>query len=342
LKPAISHRSEEFLSMLSDVRSNLCRLPGARNVAILQGSGTLANDIVGGQLSLSGEAGLILSNGEFGDRLIDHARRFQLRYATYIVDWGNALDYEAIDRLLNMKPELRWLWCVHCETSTGIMNDLNALKRLARLHDLKLCIDCISSIGAVSLDIAGVHLASAAIGKALGAPPGLSMVFTDGDIAPPGHLPRYLDLASYLSPVVPFTISSNLISALQAALAKATPERNELTAQAGARLRDELVKGGVAIVAPFNTAAPHVLTISLPAHIDSERLAHTLATREVLVAHASTYLKQRNWVQVCLMGEFTAEIIEWATCILLEEINAFRHQVDEMQDSHLGYDLASE
>ena len=52
------------------------------------GSGTLANDVIAGQLSLLGEPGLILSNGEFGERLMDQAWRFNLKFDSVEFPWG--------------------------------------------------------------------------------------------------------------------------------------------------------------------------------------------------------------------------------------------------------------
>ena len=79
-----------------------------------------------------------------------------------------------------------------------------------------------SAIGAVPVDLDGVLLASGASGKALGAFPGLSMVFYAGNVRPePARLPRYLDLGYYAQKDgVPFTHSSNLVAALDAALAR--------------------------------------------------------------------------------------------------------------------------
>jgi predicted DNA-binding protein (MmcQ/YjbR family) len=42
----------------------------------------------------------------------------------------------------------------------------------------------------------------------------------------------------------------------------------------------------------------------------------------VLVAHASPYLKTRNWIQLCLMGEFTAELLDYVVAVLSEEIES--------------------
>jgi hypothetical protein len=73
-RPPISHRLPEFVADVQRVKERLCWMVGAQNVELMMGSGTLANDAIAGQLSLSAENGLVLSNGEFGDRLRDHAR----------------------------------------------------------------------------------------------------------------------------------------------------------------------------------------------------------------------------------------------------------------------------
>ncbi len=321
-RPLVSHRSDIFDAMLQAAKAALLRLTKARHVALLNGSGTLANDVVGARLSLRRDAGLVVSNGEFGERLLDHAKRFRLDHASCEAPWGEGLDFEAIDRLLTARPQIRWLWAVHCETSTGVLNDLRRLKDVSKRHNLDLCLDCVSSIGAVETDLSGVHLASGAIGKAIGAPPGLSMVFTDREAPPDDGLPKYLDLGCYLSSGVPYTMPSNLVAALRAALAALSAERYDAIACAGSWLRDRVESIGFDVIAPRSASAPHVLTLRTPGFVDSSILARRLAARGVLVAHASPYLKTRNWIQLCLMGEFTAELLDYVVAVLSEEIES--------------------
>src|SRR5262245_57152931 len=215
----ISHRSDLFMGDFRATKRMLCALTGAKNVEILLGSGSLANDAVCAQLSLLNAPGLILSNGEFGDRLIDHASRQKLSFEVCQIGWGEPFDHAEIRRRLEANPAIRWLWAVHCETSTGILNDLEALKALCAEKQVKLCLDCISSIGTVAVDLSGVYLASCVSGKALASFPGLSMVFYHHELQPAPGLPRYLDLGYYAAQQgVPFTTSSNLLYALQTAL----------------------------------------------------------------------------------------------------------------------------
>src|SRR4029453_6222257 len=108
----------------------------------------LANDAVAGQILLLDAPGVVLSNGEFGERLIDQARRMQLRHSAIEFNWGERLDLSRAEHVM-AQTGARWLWAVVSETSTGMLNDLDALKRLARTHDARLCLDCVSAIGAV-------------------------------------------------------------------------------------------------------------------------------------------------------------------------------------------------
>jgi aspartate aminotransferase-like enzyme len=309
----ISHRSVEFEALYGRVKMRLKSLTGAEDVAVLQGSGTLANDVIGAQLSLLGGHGLVLANGEFGGRLVNHAERFEL---------GKAFNFAKLDRLIAADP-VSWLWAVHCETSTGGLNDIAALKCLSKRHGFKLCMDCVSSIGAVEVDLTGVHLASGASGKALGALPGLCFVFIGGLIPTQHRLPRYLDISLYLAGV-PFTMSSNLLAALESALDQAGNERYQRIAGAARRFREQMAEGGLEIVGDTSVASPHVMTIALPKNIDSSALARELTDRGLLVAYASDYLHQRNWIQVCLMSEFTTSSLDRLTWELTNRIQDSR------------------
>jgi aspartate aminotransferase-like enzyme len=316
----ISHRSDGFMADFKATRRLMCELVNAKSVEVLTGSGSLANDAVCGQLSLLGDPGLILSNGEFGDRLIDHATRQELQFEVYQIGWGEPLDLAEIRRRLDKNPKLRWLWATHCETSTGILNDLPALKTLCAERGIKLCLDCISSIGTVPVDLSGVYLASCVSGKALASFPGLSMVFYNHELKPSPTLPRYLDLGYYAAQQgVPFTTSSNLLYALQTALKRIDwPEKYTQIAEVGAWLRGKLRALGLQIVAPDPHAAPAVVTIALPPEIPSPAIGAKLKEAGYLLSYNSGYLLQRNWIQVCVMGEWSRDHIETLPTVIAD------------------------
>jgi aspartate aminotransferase-like enzyme len=308
-----SHRGESFKNDFQSTKQTLCELVHAGNVEIFMGSGTLANDIVAGQLSQLGGRGLILSNGEFGERLIDHATRMDLHFDMLKFGWGEAVDLAVVEDKFRAheKSPYAWLWCAHCETSTGILADLNLLKNLCVRTQTRLCLDCISTVGTLPVDLSGVFLASCASGKGLRSYPGLSMIFYNHSPAAgcAAKLPRYLDLNFYARQEgIPFTFSSNLLHALRAAVKRVNWEKRFAeTGETSSWLRERLLENGFQLIGNGAPLSPAVITIQFPPEMNSVVIGGAMQEAGYLLSFNSEYLRNKNWIQVCLMGEFTRE-----------------------------------
>jgi aspartate aminotransferase-like enzyme len=304
-----SHRSPAFDDDLRAVKAKLCSVAGMRHVEVLLGSGTLSNDTVAAQLFLHGGHGIVISNGEFGERIADQATRAQLDFDQLRFGWGEPIDMDAVRRAVE-ESNAAWVWAVACETSAGILNDVVALSEVCSAGGAKLCLDCVSAFGAVPLDLSGVWLATAASGKALASYPGLSMVFHQHAIPVSKRLPRYLDLGMWARDGVPYTHSSNLVRALRVAVERVDwSARFEQIVTNGAWLRGRLRAAGFTLIGDHATPAPHVVTIALPPHIRSDETARALERTGFLLSYASGYLRERNWIQICLMGEVTRDVL---------------------------------
>ncbi len=303
--PPVSHRGKVFLAQMAEVREGLCRLTNAREVQVLVGSGSLANEVVAAQLSLNDTTGLVLSNGEFGERLANNARRARLRFDWLRLGWGECFDMEQVAHFAERLPRGGWIWFVHHETSTGILNPLDQLKALCAQRGLNLCVDCISTIGAMPLDLRGVHLATATSGKGLGSFPGLALVFHDyAPRSEPERLPGYLDLGHWAAhQSVPHTHSSNLLNALAVAVRQATPERMQRIQDHAKWLRAELRALGFSLVAPESVACPGIVSISPEQGISAAEIGDELEMRGFWLSYRSSYLLQRNWIQIALLGD---------------------------------------
>jgi aspartate aminotransferase-like enzyme len=323
-RPAESHRSDQFITEFQKIRQRLCQMVSARQVQILLGSGTLANDAVVAQLSLEDKPGLILSNGEFGERLIDQARRFGLTFDTLKFPWGEPFNLAAVEQFLSRSSSVGWLWAVHAETSTGMLNPLSTLQALCAKSRVKLCADCISSIGMVPVNLEGIYLASCASGKGLAGYPGLCMVFHNHPIASSTELPRYLDLGWYDEHQgIAFTHSSNLVQALDAAVRQPDwPAKIAGVAAVSAHLRHRLRDLGFTLVAPDSDATPGVVTIALPPNQSSAQLGQLSHRAGFLLSYNSDYLRKRNWIQICLMGDYCQDRLEALTTWLGKNASA--------------------
>lgn len=304
-RPPVPHRAPEFMDTIAAVRRRLSALVHAADVQIMPGSGSLANDVVAAQLSGLHRNGIVISSGEFGERLVDHARRAGLQFHWERLEWGEPITAAILERAVRRAEAPAWLWMVHHETSTGVLHDLDELKVLCHHHGLLLCLDCISSIGAVQVDLSGVHLVSGVSGKGIASLPGLALVFHATPPAPRPDLPRYLDLGFWAkSDGVPFTHSSNLLAGLDLALAEVErlPGGRCEVNDDPAWLRSELRAAGFDLVADEANASPIIVTIKLPATVSANDLGAALERRGFLASHRSGYLSDRNWIQFCLMA----------------------------------------
>ncbi len=312
-EPAISHRSQEFMEIHKQTKQLLCRLVNAKHVKLLMGTGTVANDVIAGQLSLLGGEGLVLSNGEFGERLIDCASRFRLTFDTYSLEWGCGFNHDDIVKIINKNSSIKWLWAVHCETSTGMLNDMGILKSICQQENVLLIQDCVSSIGNTDVDLKDVHFASGVSGKGLRSYSGLSMVFYNHRLCPSDKiLPAYLDLSTYAGKNgVPYTVNSNLVNALHTALQEfQTAESIQQISILSYWLRKELRDMGLNIIVGDEFSCLAVIAIEIPARFNSEDIGRELEHNGYSISYRSSYLLKRNWIQICLMGEYSRESLE--------------------------------
>ena len=202
---------------------------------------------------------------------------------------------------------------MHSETSTGVLNDLNTLKNICLNKGKRLCLDCVSSVGIVPVDLSDVYLASGVSGKGLASYSGLSFVFYNHEILPISDtIPRYLDIGLYAeSKGIPFTISSNLVYALSAAL-KAFENNNKLDQlkQLSDWVRAQVKSAGFRIVARDDVSSPALITIPLPDWVSSSELGQRLQDEGFLLHWRSNYLLEKNWIQIALMGECVQDHIK--------------------------------
>ncbi|MBM7583521.1 aspartate aminotransferase-like enzyme/N-acyl-L-homoserine lactone synthetase [Bacillus pakistanensis] len=323
-KESISHRSNDFIEEMKEVRLKLCKLVNANNVQIVIGTGTLANDLISAQLTKIPGKGLILSNGEFGHRLIDHAERFGVDFYTIEKSWNEKITRGEIDDVLKQHPDITWLWTVHCETSTGYLYDITKIQQITKKHNVKLCVDACSSVGVVPVNFQDVYLASTVSGKGLSSYPGLAIVFHQEPISPDKQIPRYLDLGQYaMTNSIPYTHSSNLVAALHEAVKRVDLDYRGYIA---AVVRRKLKNAGLEILGDEDYS-PGIITIPVPDFISSRDVGDQMKANGMIISYESDYLLKRNWVQLALMGNMTMTEIEKAFTIIKQFISQVVEQV---------------
>lgn len=320
-RPPIYHRSAEFIERFEGVRRSLAALTGSKSAAVLVGSGTLSNEVVAATISRAPGAdnGLLLVNGEFSRRLLRQAQRFGLYPSVREWPWGKPWDLSVVaDAMDRMRPG-GWVWGVHLESSTGVLNDLPGLIQIASARGIRVCADCVSSLASVPVDLSQVYLATGATGKAFASYAGLALIFADperlSDIDA-DRVPTYLDLRATLASYGPrHTVPSPLVLALEAALKRyANPEsaraRFETYADMGRLVRTRLRELGLPPMAEECCSCPVLTTFNPPAGDSVSEFVVRCEGWGFLIGGQSQYLAERNLVQIANMGEVTRTDLE--------------------------------
>ncbi|MGW5981976.1 aminotransferase class V-fold PLP-dependent enzyme [Bacillus mycoides] len=301
----ISHRSKSFQVTMENVKKRLLQMTKAKRVQIMLGTGTLANDAIALQLNSLKGKGLVLTNGEFGNRLVGHATRAQLHYDTHKKEMAEPFLYTELEKIM-ATGNYEWLWFVHHETSTGMLNNLEELKILCKKYQMKLCVDCISSIGAIPINLKDVYFASGVSGKAIKSYTGLSFVFHNHIVKVNEAVPAYMDIGMYEeNESIPYSHSWNLIYALQEALKIFEDEMVfEKIKETYTYSEQAITNMGLNLVSPKEHAAPIIVTIQLNEDQSSKALGDALALQGYIVHYESAYLQKNNWIQIACLNHY--------------------------------------
>lgn len=146
---------------------------------LLQGPSTYSLEACFKTLVKGDEKVLVISNGTYGDRLFDILRSCSINCELQSFSFLAPICSEVLDKLSISTNEYAYVACVHCETSTGILNNLNDIDQFARSRKLKLLVDCVSSFGGIEIDFRALNIAAfvGSINKCLRGAPGFSFCF---------------------------------------------------------------------------------------------------------------------------------------------------------------------
>jgi len=310
----LSHRSKKFYDDVADFRQKICAFAKAESVAFFVGSGTFGNEVVAFYLKQLKGKGLILINGEFGNRISRQAKEIGVNFINYNEDFGNVFNYNKIEKTLDENKEISWVWFVHCETSTGVLNDMTKLKSICKKRNLKLAADCISSIANTEVDLSGLYLATGTSGKGFASYAGISLVYYADDVlkSPVVGIPQSMNLKFHNDcNNVPYTICTNLFYAMTTSFEKLA---NTAHQQEIKKLSDELYKElqrlGFELLTDVRDIMPGIISIVFPPEINSYELGVSLENAGFYTNYGSVYLKERNYIQACIMGQHTIDEIQ--------------------------------
>jgi len=175
----VGHLDPYFFEVSQDIQRGLRRIFGTENqwtfVISATGSGGMETAI--SNFVEPGTKVGVFANGFFCDRMTEMARRHGGDLVRFEKAWGSAFgDREAAEFIHRERPKV--VMYVTAETSTGVFQRGEAICRAAHEVGGLVIADCVTSLGAMPVDVdkTGIDIAYSCTQKGLSCPPGLSPI----------------------------------------------------------------------------------------------------------------------------------------------------------------------
>ena len=153
----------DFLGTVRSVRTRLLGLgpysPQDYECILMQGSGTfVVESVISSAISRNGKL-LALVNGAYGRRIAQTARVHGIALDVLEVAENTKFTPDLVAEYMASAEEISHVAMVHCETTSGMLNDVEGIGRVVRDAGATYIVDAMSSFGAVPIDIAGARIA---------------------------------------------------------------------------------------------------------------------------------------------------------------------------------------
>lgn len=180
--PMVYHRGKDFGEVLNSIIKNgqsIFKTSGSILIFSATGRGVMEASIT--NCISPGERVLVLVNGKFGEIFADIAKAFGAKVDILNFEWGEAINTCKLEQYIKNNSEITTVFTVHCETSTGVVNDIKKIANITNKYSKFLVVDAVSSAGGIEINVDdwGIDLVCTASQKSLMTPPGLGIVIVN-------------------------------------------------------------------------------------------------------------------------------------------------------------------
>ena len=178
-RPMVDHRGPEFAAVLAEITAGAKRVfKTSSDLLLLTSSGTGGLESAVANLVSPGDEVVVALSGNFGERFAALASAYGADVVRLEFEWGQPVEADDLEIVLERHPKAKLLLLTHNETSTGLTNPLRELARVGRDAGRVVVVDGVSSISSIEIetDAWGVDVAVSGSQKGWMAPPGFALV----------------------------------------------------------------------------------------------------------------------------------------------------------------------
>ncbi|GGI45553.1 2-aminoethylphosphonate--pyruvate transaminase [Paenibacillus marchantiophytorum] len=153
---------DDYNRIVQDIRTRLVRLATKEasfySSVLMQGSGSFCVEAVIGSVIPQHGKILVMANGAYGQRMAHMAK--MLNIPLVLLDNGEVAppDLNQLESLLQEDADITHVAVVHCETTTGMLNPIEAVGRIAKKYNKTYIVDAMSSFGGIPMDMADLQI----------------------------------------------------------------------------------------------------------------------------------------------------------------------------------------
>lgn len=170
---------EEFVEDYHNLCLLISKLLHTQNeTIILDGEGILGLEAACASMTEPGDRVLVLDNGIYGKGFADFVSMYQGVPVLYTTDSLLPIDPGALEEYLKENHNFKYATLVHCDTPSGMLNDIKTLCPLLKKYGIMTVVDSVSAMFGeeVRVDDYQIDILCGGSQKAVSAPSGLSFV----------------------------------------------------------------------------------------------------------------------------------------------------------------------
>lgn len=256
---------------------------------ILSGEGILGLEAAVASLTEPGDRVLVLDNGVFGKGFADFVSIYGGNPVLYTTDYKKTMDAEALRNYLEVDSDFKYATVVHCDTPSGMLNDIAAICPLLKSYGILTVVDSVSGMfgNAVDVDKDRIDILCGGSQKAISCPIGLTLVTISQD-AKNSMEQRTTNIPSFYANLMifkdyyekkwfPYSMPISDIYGLRQALEniKEDPKLLQRHKEIAQKTREAIIRSGLSLYAE-NGYSDTVTVFSIPGGVTAGQILETM------------------------------------------------------------------
>ncbi|MGH4117747.1 pyridoxal-phosphate-dependent aminotransferase family protein [Clostridium sp.] len=152
-------------------------------VRVLSGEGILGLEAACASLTEIHDRVLVIDNGIFGEGFADFVKLYGGEAVFFKGNRKCNIDIIELEKFLEKDHEFKYATIVHCDTPSGVLNDIDKICHLLKKKGILTVVDSVAAMGGedIRVDEWGIDIALGASQKCVSAPAGLTFISISED-----------------------------------------------------------------------------------------------------------------------------------------------------------------